>query len=121
MSDFTGLTIAGRIATPGDADWDEARAAWNLVADQRPEGVALVESADDVAGVVRFAAENGLRVAGQGTGHGAAPLQPLDGTILIKTERMRGIEINPEATGYSDEVTFSLRGKSGEILPQLLP
>lgn len=97
MSDFTGLTIAGRIATPSDPDWDEARPAWNLVADQRPEAVAFVESADDVAGVVRFAAENGLRVAGQGTGHGAAPLQPLDDTILIKTERMRGIEVDPEA------------------------
>jgi NAD-dependent deacetylase len=30
------------------------------------------------------------------------------------------IEINPEATPYSDEVTYSLRGTSGEILPQLL-
>ena len=71
MSDFTGLAIAGRIATPSDPDWDEARLAWNLVADQRPEAVAFVESADDIATVVRFAAENDLRVAGQGTGHGA--------------------------------------------------
>lgn len=30
------------------------------------------------------------------------------------------IEINPEATDYSDEVTFSLRGTSAGILPQLL-
>ena len=44
----------------------------------------------------RFAAENGLKVAGQGTGHGAAPLPPLDGTILLKTERMRGIAIDTE-------------------------
>jgi FAD/FMN-containing dehydrogenase len=97
MSDFTGLSISGRIATPSDPDWNEARAAWNLVADQNPEAVALVESAEDVAAVVRFAAANGLRVAGQGTGHGAAPLQALEGTILIKTERMRGIEVDPAA------------------------
>ena len=51
MSDFTGLAIAGRIATPSDADWDEARLAWNLAADQRPEAVAFVESAEDVASV----------------------------------------------------------------------
>ncbi len=57
MSDFTGLAIAGRVATPSDSDWDEARLAWNLVADQRPEAVAFVESADDVAKTVRFAAE----------------------------------------------------------------
>jgi hypothetical protein len=97
MSDFTGLAIAGRVATPSDSDWDEARLAWNLAADLRPEAVVFAESADDVAKTVRFAAENGLRVTGQGTGHGAAALAPLEGTILIKTERMRGIEVDPEA------------------------
>lgn len=97
MTDFTGLTVAGRIATPDDADWDQARAAWNLVADQRPVAVVFAESAEDVAATVRFAAENGLKVAAQGTGHGAAPLAPLEGTILLKTERMRGIEVDPEA------------------------
>lgn len=97
MSDFTGLAIAGRVATPSDSDWDEVRLAWNLVADLRPEAVAFVESAEDVAKTVRFAAENDLKVAGQGTGHGAAPLAPLEGTILLKTERMRGIEVDPDA------------------------
>jgi len=97
MSNFTELSITGRVATPSDSDWDAARAAWNLVADQNPEAVALVESADDVAATVRFAAQHDLRVAGQGTGHGAAPLGPLAGTILIKTERMRGIEVDPGA------------------------
>jgi len=98
MSDFTGLAIAGRVATPNDPDWDEARQAWNLAADQRPEAVAFAESADDVAKTIRFAAENDLKVAGQGTGHGAFGLAgSLEGTILIKTERMRGIEVDPDA------------------------
>src|ERR1700710_2353459 len=98
MSDFTGLAIAGRVATPSDPDWDEARQAWNLAADQRPEAVAFVESADDIAKTMRFAAENDLKVAGQGTGHGAFGLAgSLEGTILIKTERMRGIEVDPDA------------------------
>jgi FAD binding domain len=97
MTDFADLSIAGRIATASDPDWDQARAAWNLTADQRPEAVAFVESGEDVAATVRFAAGNGLRVAGQGTGHGATPLAPLEGAVLIKTERMRGIEVDPEA------------------------
>lgn len=98
MSDFTGLAIAGHVATPSDSDWDEARQAWNLAADQRPEAVAFVESPEDVAKTIRFAAENELKVAGQGTGHGAFALAgSLEGTILIKTERMRGIEVDPEA------------------------
>lgn len=97
MTDFASLSITGRIATPDGPDWDEARAAWNLSADQRPDAVALVEGAEDVATTVRFAADNGLRVAAEGTGHGAAALAPLDDTILIKTERMRGVEVDAEA------------------------
>ena len=30
MTDLSGLAIAGRIATPDDSDWDQARVAWNL-------------------------------------------------------------------------------------------
>jgi FAD/FMN-containing dehydrogenase len=55
--------------------------------------VAFVESAEDVSKVVGFARDNGLRVAAQGTGHGAVALGSLDDTVLLKTERMRGIEI----------------------------
>ncbi len=97
MTDLTGLAVAGRIATPADSDWDEARLAWNLAADQRPEAVVFAGNADDVAATVRFAAANDLKVAAQSTGHGAAPLAPLEGTILLKTERMRGIEVDAEA------------------------
>jgi len=97
MTDFSGLAIAGRIATPSDADWDQARMAWNLAADQHPSAVALIESAEDAAKVVRFAAENDLQVTTQGSGHGALSLQALENTILVKTERMRGIEVDAEA------------------------
>jgi hypothetical protein len=97
MADFSQLSTRGRVATPSDSDWDEARRAWNLAADQQPAAVAFVESADDVAKVVGFARENVLRVTGQGTGHGAAPLGALDDTILIKTERMRGVEVKDDS------------------------
>ncbi|MFN8215618.1 MAG: FAD-binding oxidoreductase [Solirubrobacterales bacterium] len=91
------FSIAGRVATPADADWDQARAAWNLAADQRPEAVAFAESAADVQEIVRFAADRGLRVAPQGTGHGATSIESLEGAVLLKTERMRGIEVDVEA------------------------
>src|SRR5215204_2407439 len=93
MADFAGLSIRGRVATASDSDWDEARQAWNLAADQRPAAVAMVESADDVAKVIGFARDNGLRVTGQGTGHGAMAMGSLEDTILIKTGRMRSVEI----------------------------
>jgi hypothetical protein len=88
--------FAGTVVTPGEDGWDDARAAWNLAVDQHPAAVAYVETAGDVAAVVGFARSNGLHVAPQGTGHGAMPRGALDGTILIKTERMNGVAIDPE-------------------------
>jgi FAD binding domain len=96
MSQFSALSIEGRLATPADADWDEARQAWNLAADQRPTAVAFPTNADDVAAVVRFAGDNGLRISAQGTGHGAGALGPLDDTILIKTAGMRDLSVDPK-------------------------
>jgi len=96
MTDFSALQIDGHVAVPSDADWDQARLAWNLAVDQRPEAVVFAENAADVAATVAFAAANGLRVAPQGSGHGAGPLPPLAGAILLKTERMRGIAIDAE-------------------------
>jgi hypothetical protein len=90
--------VAGDIVLPGDGGWDAARLAWNLAVDQHPAMVALPETAADVAAVVAYAAEAGLRVAMQGTGHGAgARGGELSGTVLVKMERMRGIEIDAAA------------------------
>jgi hypothetical protein len=94
VANISELSLSGRIATADDSDWDGARQAWNLAADQRPFAIALVESADDVSKVVGFARENGLRVTAQGTGHGAVALPRLDEVMLVKTERMRGVEID---------------------------
>jgi len=89
--------LAGRLLKPDHQDYDQARQAWNLAVDQRPAAVARPESPADVAAVVRYAAEHGLRVAAQGTGHNAWPLGSLADTILMRTERMNGIRIDPVA------------------------
>ena len=89
--------LEGKIALAGQPGWDEARRAWQLSVDQRPAAVAYPESAQDVVTAVRFARESGLRVAAQGTGHNAAPLGSLHDTLLLKTERMRGVSIDPRA------------------------
>jgi FAD/FMN-containing dehydrogenase len=89
--------LEGKIVLPAHGSYDDARQAWNLAIDQQPAAVAFPESAQDVAAVVQFAGEQGHRVAPQGTGHNAPPLGDLKDTILLKTERMRGVQINPEA------------------------
>ena len=89
--------LIGDIVAPGQPDWDLARRAWNLTVDQRPALVALPANADDVRAVVEFAADAGLKVAPQGTGHNAAAIPSLEDTILISTQRMRGVEIDAAA------------------------
>ncbi|HYF25588.1 MAG TPA: FAD-binding protein [Baekduia sp.] len=89
--------ITGSVVTPADADWDTARQAWNLAADQRPAAVAIPRCAEDVVEVVRYAAARGLQVAPQGTGHNATAHASLSGTILLRTHELRGVEIDAQA------------------------
>jgi FAD binding domain len=89
--------LEGKVVLPGDGGFDEARRAWNLAIDQRPAAVMFPESAAEVAAAVRYAADHGLRVAAQGTGHNAGPLGPLADTVLLRTGRMRGIQVDPQA------------------------
>ncbi|MGE5690410.1 MAG: FAD-binding oxidoreductase, partial [Pseudomonadota bacterium] len=88
--------VAGDVVFPCDPGWDEARRAWNLSADQRPGAVVYPESAEDVAAVVEYARLRGSRVAPQGPGHFAPARGALDSeTLLLKTERMRTVEVDP--------------------------
>ncbi len=52
----------------------------------------------------------------------SAVVYPAAGLVwLAKATGARVIEINPDETPLSAEVDCSLRGKSGELLPQLIP
>jgi hypothetical protein len=88
--------LDGDVVRAGDPEWDAARGTWQLAVDQRPEAVVRAASTDDVVAVVETARALGLRVAPQSTGHGAAPLGPLEGMILLKTSALRGAMIDPE-------------------------
>ncbi len=97
MGAFSELNLDGRVATPDDSDWDELRQVQNLAADLRPSAIAFAERPGDVAAVVGFARERGLKVTGMGTGHGAAALGSIEGAILIRTRAMNAIEIDADA------------------------
>ncbi|HEV7753075.1 MAG TPA: FAD-binding oxidoreductase [Baekduia sp.] len=88
--------FSGDIHTPGDAGYDAARLAWNLLVDQQPALVAVPRTAQDIAAVVRFAREAGLRVAPHGTGHNAQARSGLEDSILLNTKLMRGVRIDAE-------------------------
>lgn len=81
---------------PADAGYDAARAAWNLAVDQRPAAVLTAISVEEVQAGVAYAAEHGLRVAPQTTGHAAGSLGDLSGTLLLRTA-IGGVDVDPAA------------------------
>ena len=86
--------FSGALELPGEPGYERARQPWNLAVEQRPALVAHANTPADVAAVLRFAAERGLRVAPQGTGHGAPRVGPLEQSILLRTDGMRGVQID---------------------------
>jgi FAD/FMN-containing dehydrogenase len=86
--------IRPNLIRPGDAAYDRARLAWNLAVDQRPAAVAFPQDEAEVAAVVRYARDNGYRVAPQRTGHNALPLGSLEEAVLLRTDRLTGVEID---------------------------
>src|SRR5690348_11598206 len=90
-----GETIAGTVVAPSDPQWDAARQAWNLTADQHPACVVRAGALEDVAAIVRFAAAEGLRIAAQSTGHGAVGMGDLGNAILLRTSALNGLRIDP--------------------------
>ncbi len=93
LEHIRGLRL--NVVSETDSGWDLARRAWNLAADQRPPHVAFPETTDDVVKLVTFAGDDGLRVAPQGTGHGAGPLGAIEDAVLMRPSRMRDVAIDP--------------------------
>jgi hypothetical protein len=87
-----------RVIGPHDADYDEARHAWNLAVDQRPAAVCVARSVQDVQAAMAYARDNGLRVAAQTTGHLSQTLPSLEDTLLLKLALHDGeVAVDPVA------------------------
>ncbi|NEK60287.1 FAD-binding oxidoreductase [Geodermatophilus sabuli] len=87
----------GSVQLPGDPAYDMARSPWNLQVRDHPAAVAYPAFPDEVAEVLVAAAGAGLRVAAQGTGHGAPPLEGrLGDAVLLRTSAMTELAIDAE-------------------------
>src|SRR5215210_247207 len=86
--------LHGQVLTDTDEAWDSARQTFNVLVDQRPAAVVRVANADDVAETIRYASQRGLRVAPQGTGHNAGPIDGLEDALLLRTDALQGVEID---------------------------
>ena len=84
--------VAGPVLVQGDEELATEVACWNLAVRHTPAVVVGAACATDVVAAVRWAAEHGLHVAVQATGHG--PVRNAAGSLMITTRRMQGVHID---------------------------
>jgi FAD/FMN-containing dehydrogenase len=87
--------LAGEVIAPGHPDYEHARRIWNGMIDKRPALIARCADADDVATVIRLAAETGTAFSVRGGGHNVAGTAVVEDGIVIDLSAMRGVRIDP--------------------------
>jgi hypothetical protein len=86
--------LTGSALLPDDPGWDAEVSGFNSAVTHRPAVVVAAGDASDVQEAVRYAADNGLSVGVQATGHGANV--PMIGGLLVNTRRLDGAHVDPE-------------------------
>lgn len=86
--------LRGELALPGTPSYERLTAGFNASVQPRPVAVAAVADAYDVAHVVRLAAQHGVRVAVQCTGHGAEAL--MQDAVLVHTGGLDECIVHPQ-------------------------
>ena len=87
--------IRGRILTPGDIEYEDARTVRNGLIDRRPGMIVRCRGAADVVDAVNFARNHNLLVSIRGGGHNVAGSAVNDGGIVIDLSEMRGVSVDP--------------------------
>ena len=88
--------VRGRVITPDDSDYDEARTVMVGGIDRRPAAIVRVANAGDVVHVVNLARETGTELAIRSGGHSGAGHSTTEGGIVIDLRDMKAIEIDPQ-------------------------
>ena len=91
-----GDDLEGRVITPGEPDYDGARAVFYGGADPRPGLIAKVAGAADVARVVGFARESGLELAVRSGGHSVVGVNVSEDGVLLELSSMKALDIDLE-------------------------
>ena len=87
-------SLEGRVLTPQDEDYDEARVIFNALVDARPAVIARCRGAADVATALDFARSNTLEIAVRGGGHNPAGHCMCDGGLVIDLSGMRDVRVD---------------------------
>jgi FAD/FMN-containing dehydrogenase len=87
-------TIKGRILTPQDTTYDEARQIWNAMIDRRPAVIVQPADAGDVAPAIRLARDNALEITIRGAGHNIAGNAVCNDGLMIDFSNMKNVRVD---------------------------
>ena len=85
--------LTGAVLGPDDAGYDEARAVHNGAIDNRPQAVAQVTGAEDVAAALRTAREHDVTISVKGGGHGVVG-HATAGDVVIDLAQLRDVRVD---------------------------
>jgi hypothetical protein len=88
--------LNGRVISPQDPAYDEARTIFYGGFDRRPAAIVRVADPSDVSRVVTLARESGLELAIRSGGHSVAGHSTTEGGILLDLSEMKNLEIDLE-------------------------
>ncbi|MEX1133371.1 MAG: FAD-binding oxidoreductase [Acidimicrobiia bacterium] len=86
--------LTGRVITPDDAGYDEARMMFDGGLDPHPAVIAQVADTADVARVVTIARDGGIELAVRSGGHSVAGHSTTDGGLVLDLRAMKRIDID---------------------------
>jgi len=86
--------IKGRVLTPDDVNYDQARQVWNAMIDRRPAVIFQPAEPADVPPVIEFARENELEISIRGAGHNIAGNAVSNGGVMIDFSNMRDVRVD---------------------------
>jgi FAD/FMN-containing dehydrogenase len=95
---LTAADLSGGVVVPRSADFDRRRRIWNGVVDRHPAAIVRPETADEVAAVVRAAAECDALLGVRCGGHSFPGHSTCDAGVVLELSAMSSVSVDP-ATG----------------------
>ncbi|MEP7035251.1 MAG: FAD-binding oxidoreductase [Dermatophilaceae bacterium] len=87
--------VEGRVTAEGDEGYEDARRVYNFMIDRRPMAVVQCTSPDDVAAVVRYAAQSGAELAVRGGQHSVPGFGTADGALVADLSALSTVAVDP--------------------------
>jgi FAD/FMN-containing dehydrogenase len=89
--------FGGRVLSPQDGEYEDARAIFNSMIERRPAAIAQCTTGADVVAALAFARARGLEIAIRSGGHSVAGASLSDGGLVIDMRAMNAVSVDPEA------------------------